>query len=236
MHHGGAGSRYPAVALDNRYEMHLERNLFFRSPLSGANNSLKTQPAPPGLTARFKGKHALPRGVARKTGSYQTAPCPWRSSQLKPNPPDLGNSHASLSQIHTSALVLKSRDVLREKSNWYRLPWQCAWMILSPLSAATAFRPIIREHWGVFCYGCNRWEKQKTSVSQKPAVCTQSRRVSCSHVHTDTDPARGSCWSPGALQGSPAAPSPGQELSLRAEGVLLRSRRADGSGSILLLC
>lgn len=59
VHDGGAGSRHLVVPLDNRYEIHLEINFFFRSLLPGADNSFKKQSALPGLAARCKEKHAL---------------------------------------------------------------------------------------------------------------------------------------------------------------------------------
>lgn len=77
VHDGGAGSRHPVVPRDNHYEIHLETNLFFRSPIPGADSSFEMQPALPGLSERSKGKHALLRQEASKSRICPVAPHPW---------------------------------------------------------------------------------------------------------------------------------------------------------------
>jgi len=87
------------------------------------------------------------------------------------------------------------------------LPWQCAWLILSPLSAATAFRPIIKKHQHIFFKGAigGRSRKPAPGRSQQPAH--KARAEQTAHGQTAIDPALNLCQSTGAMQGTPAAPS-----------------------------
>lgn len=58
-HDGRPGSRNTAVPLHNHYGIHLETKFFFVSLFPSTDQSFKMQFALPGLTAKYKGKHAL---------------------------------------------------------------------------------------------------------------------------------------------------------------------------------
>lgn len=148
---GGAGSRNPGVPLHNHHEIHLATNLFFRGPLpSDGNSSLRRSVLPTACSEVQGGALLAWPGAAEQCNHTSTS---FRSTKSPSpgRPAEMGNSKASPCQNHTAVHTPKSRgQTSRAQSNCRRLPWQCTWAILSPLSAAAAFRPIIRDYPSIF--------------------------------------------------------------------------------------
>lgn len=166
-HLGGAGSRNPGVPLHNHHEIHLANNSFFSeapSPvlvilsrcdlyyqLHAAMVILLRISVLPIACSEVQEGALLARPGAAAWCNHTSTSFLSTKSPSPVSPAEMGNSKASPCQNHTPVHTPKSRgQTSRAQSNCHRLPWQCAWVILSPLSAAAAFRPIIRDYPSTF--------------------------------------------------------------------------------------